>query len=58
MITGLVGLVIFFLDIYAIKTVIQGGLPKNTKILWCLLVAFLPVLGLAIWFLAGPKENA
>jgi len=27
------------------------------KILWVLLIVFLPVLGLIIWALAGPRGN-
>jgi predicted Co/Zn/Cd cation transporter (cation efflux family) len=57
MMTGFVGLLIFCADIYAIMTILKSGLDGGAKIMWCLLVALLPVLGLAIWFIAGPKEK-
>jgi hypothetical protein len=55
MYTGLLGLIIFCADIYAIINIVKSPLPTDKKILWCLLVIILPVIGLVIWFAAGPK---
>lgn len=55
--SGLVGLVILALDIWAIINVIKSGADMGIKILWVLLILFLPVLGLIIWALAGPRGN-
>jgi hypothetical protein len=52
---GLLGLIILILDIYAIIKIIGSGASTGAKILWCLLVILLPVLGLIIWFLFGPS---
>lgn len=52
---GLLGLVILALDIWAILKVFQSGASNGAKVLWILLILVLPLVGLLIWFLAGPK---
>lgn len=52
---GLVGLVILALDIWAIINIVQSGTTTGMKVVWVLLVLFLPVIGLIIWLLAGPR---
>lgn len=52
---GLIGLIIFILDIYAIIKVVNSSASTAAKIIWCLIIFFLPLLGLIIWFVAGPK---
>ena len=54
---GLIGLIILALDIWAIINVLKSGAGTGTKILWVLLILFLPVLGLVIWAIAGPRGN-
>ena len=55
MFSGLIGLVVFCADIFAILTIVKSRVSSGTKILWCLLVVLLPVLGLIIWYVAGPR---
>ncbi|VXC38609.1 conserved hypothetical protein [Pseudomonas sp. 8Z] len=57
MFNGLIGLVIFALDIWAILNVIKSSAETGIKILWILLIVLLPVLGLIIWALMGPRGN-
>lgn len=57
MFSGLLGLIIFALDVWAIASIINTDEPTGTKILWIILVAALPVVGLIIWWFAGPKAN-
>lgn len=52
---GLLGLIILALDIYAIVQIVTSGASTGAKIGWSLLVLFLPVIGLLIWFFAGPR---
>ncbi|MDD2046521.1 PLDc N-terminal domain-containing protein [Pseudomonas putida] len=52
---GLVGLIILVLDIWAIINVLKSGVGLGPKILWILLILLLPVLGLIIWAIAGPR---
>ncbi|MBW3503195.1 MULTISPECIES: PLDc N-terminal domain-containing protein [unclassified Pseudomonas] len=54
---GLIGLIILALDIWAIINVLKSGAGTGAKILWILLILFLPVLGLVIWAIAGPRGN-
>ena len=51
------GIIIFVLDIWAIAQVIHTNESTGTKILWIALIAILPVIGLIIWYFAGPKAN-
>ncbi|NIE73874.1 PLDc_N domain-containing protein [Pantoea sp. Tr-811] len=54
---GLVGLIILALDIWAILNVIKSNAEIGIKVLWILLIALLPVIGLIIWAIAGPRGN-
>jgi hypothetical protein len=54
---GLIGLIILALDIWAIINVLKSGAETGKKILWILLIVILPVLGLIIWAIAGPRGN-
>lgn len=51
------GIIIFVLDVWAIASVINTNTSTGAKILWIALIAILPVLGLIIWYFAGPKAN-
>ncbi|MDH0893904.1 MULTISPECIES: PLD nuclease N-terminal domain-containing protein [unclassified Pseudomonas] len=55
--SGLVSLIILALDIWAIINVVKSSTETGKKVLWVLLILFLPVLGLIIWALAGPRGN-
>ncbi|MBD9414591.1 PLDc N-terminal domain-containing protein [Pseudomonas sp. PDM16] len=57
MLSGLVSLIILALDIWAIINVIKSNAETGMKILWVLLIILLPVLGLIIWALLGPRGN-
>lgn len=52
---GIIGLIILALDIWAIINVIQSGTSTGGKVLWVLLILLLPLLGLIIWYFAGPR---
>jgi hypothetical protein len=55
---GIVGLLILALDIYGIIQVINSGASGGAKILWILAILVFPVVGLIVWYLAGPKSSA
>lgn len=55
--SGIGGLIIFLLDVWAIASIINSGATSKSKIIWVLVVAILPVLGLILWWLMGPKAN-
>jgi hypothetical protein len=52
---GLLGLIILILDVWAIVRVIGTSASEGTKVLWIVIILLLPVLGLILWFLLGPK---
>jgi hypothetical protein len=52
---GLLGLIVLILDIYAIIKIAQSRATTGMKVLWIVLVVLLPILGLIIWALFGPK---
>ncbi|AQZ95938.1 PLDc N-terminal domain-containing protein [Halopseudomonas phragmitis] len=54
-VSGIFGLIILLLDIWAIVNIVQSGATNGAKVLWIALVVLLPVLGLIIWFVAGPR---
>lgn len=55
-VSGLLGLIILVLDVWAIVRVFGSGASTGTKVLWIVLILVLPVLGLILWFLLGPKR--
>ncbi|MWV16883.1 hypothetical protein F3I16_12610 [Pseudomonas sp. L-22-4S-12] len=55
--SGLLSLAILVLDIWAIINVVKSHAQTPMKVVWVLLIVFLPVLGLIIWALAGPRGN-
>ena len=52
---GIIGLIILILDIWAIVKIFQSGASTGAKVLWTLLIIVLPIVGLIIWLLLGPK---
>ena len=52
---GLIGLVILVLDVWAIVKTIQSSASTGSKVLWIVLILLLPVLGLILYWLMGPK---
>ncbi len=52
---GLLGLIILVLDVWALIKVFQSGAETGTKVLWIVLILLLPVLGLILWLLFGPR---
>lgn len=54
--SGLIGLIILVLDIYAIIRVVQSGAGALAKAIWIVVILLLPVLGLILWLLFGPKK--
>ena len=52
---GIIGLLILAADIWAIINVVQSGASTGKKVLWILLILVLPVVGLILWLLLGPR---
>lgn len=52
---GLWGLIVLIADVWAIVSILQSSATTGKKVLWILLVFFLPVLGFILWLLLGPR---
>ncbi|MFN3260269.1 MAG: PLDc N-terminal domain-containing protein [Pikeienuella sp.] len=57
-ITGIGGLILLALNIWAIVSVIGSGASTGRKVLWVLLILVLPLLGLILWLLFGPRASS
>ena len=53
----LVQTLILILDIWAIISIVRSDSTGGKKVLWVLLIVLLPVLGLIIWGIMGPRGN-
>ena len=51
--SGILGLIIFALDIIAIIDCAKRNMDTGKKILWIVLIIVLPVIGLILYFLLG-----
>jgi hypothetical protein len=50
---GIGGLVVLVLDIICILQVMQSSMDSTKKLLWILIIIFLPILGPILWLLIG-----
>ena len=55
--TGIGGLIILIVDIFAIVMVLQSSAKSIEKLIWSLVVLLLPLIGLIIWYFAGPGKK-
>lgn len=53
---GLFGLIILILDVYAIVKTLGSRASTGSKVLWIVIILILPLLGLILWALFGPKS--
>ncbi|WP_336978049.1 PLDc N-terminal domain-containing protein [Altererythrobacter fulvus] len=51
----LLGIILLILDIWAIVSVLQSSASGGAKLAWSAGIVIFPLLGLIVWFLAGPK---
>ncbi len=50
------GLIILILDIIALVEIFGSNRDTTSKVLWCLLIFFFPILGIIIYYLVGRKD--
>lgn len=55
-VSGILGLLWLVVVIWAIIQVAQSSATGMAKLLWIVLMLFLPVIGVILWFLLGPKS--
>lgn len=57
-VTGIGGLIILAIDIWAIISVIGSGASTGGKVIWVLVILLLPIVGVILWLLFGPRGTA
>ncbi len=54
-VSGILGLIHLILTVYAFVKIIQSDAGTGSKVIWTVVILLLPVLGLILWLLFGPK---
>ncbi|KAA6184192.1 hypothetical protein F2Q65_13450 [Thiohalocapsa marina] len=54
-VSGLFGLIWLVLIVYAMIRIVQSNAGTGSKVIWVVLILLLPVVGLILWLLFGPK---
>lgn len=52
---GLIGLLVLILDVIAIVSILGGSKPLAWKLVWILIVLFLPLIGMILYFVIGKQ---
>ena len=53
--TGIGGFILLALDIWAIVSVIGSTAGTGAKVVWVLVILFLPLVGFLAWLFFGPR---
>ncbi|MDX5361904.1 MAG: PLDc N-terminal domain-containing protein [Alphaproteobacteria bacterium] len=54
--TGIIGLILLVLNIWAIISVIQSRAGTGAKVLWVVAILLFPLLGFIAWLIFGPRS--
>jgi hypothetical protein len=54
---GIFSLILLIACVWAIIQIFQSRAGTGSKVLWIVLILLLPLIGLIIWFLAGPRGS-
>jgi len=54
---SILGILILAGDVWAIINFFHSSASNEKKLLWILVVAVLPVLGLILWYFLGPRDR-
>ena len=52
---GFFGFLLLVINIWAIVRIVQSDASTGKKVLWIVLILLLPLLGVILWWLLGPK---
>ncbi len=52
---GILGLLLLIIMVYAVVKIVQSSAGTGAKVIWIVLILLLPVFGLILWALFGPK---
>ncbi len=54
-ISGLFGLLLLILTVWAIVSTLQSRASTGKKVLWIVILLVIPLIGFLLWLLFGPK---
>lgn len=57
-VTGFFGLLLLIADIWAIIKTFQSGSSALVKAIWVVVILLMPLLGLLLWLIFGPRPSA
>lgn len=49
------GAIILALDIYAIYNILSSKASSLSKVIWTIVILLLPIFGIIMWLLLGPR---
>lgn len=52
----IIGILVLVADIWAIVNTVKSGATTGKKLLWIVLILIFPILGVVVWYFAGPKK--
>jgi hypothetical protein len=52
----LLSVLVLIADVWALIKTWTSSAPMGTKVIWTLVILFLPLLGLILWYFLGPKS--
>lgn len=56
-VTGIGGFILLALDLWALISVIGSNATTGRKVVWVLVILFLPLLGFIAWLIFGPRTS-
>lgn len=54
---GIFGFILLVLDVWAIVRTVQSNAGTGAKVVWIVLILVLPLVGLILWLLFGPRDR-
>ena len=54
-VTGFLSVLVLIADVYAIVKTLQSTADTGRKVIWIVIILVLPLLGVILWWLMGPK---
>lgn len=57
-VSGILGLLVLILDVWAIINILGTQATPGSKLLWIVLILILPLLGVVLWYLLGPRAKS
>ena len=55
--SGIISLFVLVADVYAILMIMKSAARDIEKLIWVVVVLLLPLIGVIVWYLAGPGKK-